>query len=85
MEYLIETKHTGGTCLKALDEIADYKPAILEKVAFGCSSGVHVGWAEVEAGSKEEALELIPTTLRGDTRVVEVGKFSEEQIRSMHK
>ncbi len=85
MDYLIETKHTGKQCLAALEEIVEYKPEFLEKVQFGCPSGVHIGWAEVDADSESEALKNIPGTLRGDSRAVKVGKFSVDQIRGMHQ
>ncbi len=85
MEYLIETKHTAEGCLKALDEIVDYKPEFLDKVILGCPSGVHVGWADVEAGSESEALEFIPSNLRSDARAIKVGKFTVDQIKGMHQ
>jgi hypothetical protein len=47
-------------------------------------SGDHTGWAVVEAGSETAARGMVPVLVRGKARIVEVGKFTPEQIRSFH-
>lgn len=85
MEFLIETKHTDKECLKALDEIVAYRPELLKSCYLGCGGGVHVGWAPVDARDENEARNMIPSMLRGSSRIYKVGKFTPEQIASFHK
>jgi hypothetical protein len=84
-QYLIESPHTKEECLKALDETLAKGPDVLNRFEYGCMSGDHRGWATVEAGSENQAREYVPSFLRSKTRVVQVGRFTPEQIRSFHK
>jgi hypothetical protein len=85
--YMIETPHEDAECLRALDEIAAGArgPELLKKTQFGCMSGVHIGWAIVEADSETAALEWLPAFLRAKAKVVKVDQFTPEQIASFHK
>ena len=84
-EYAVEATHTEETCLTALDEIMAKDPKLLDKFVFGCRTGVHKGWAFIEAKSKDDILATLPKSMQNDTRVVEVGKFTPDQIKSFHK
>jgi hypothetical protein len=84
-QFLIETPHTKQECLKALDETLAKGPDVLDRFEYGCMSGDHRGWATVAAPSAEQARELVPSFLRSKARVIEVGKFTPEQIRSYHQ
>ena len=83
--YLIESPHTVGECLRALDEILGRDPGLLAKYDFACMSGEHTGYVIVDAGSESEARENIPSFLRGKARIVKVDKFTPEQIKSFHQ
>lgn len=83
--FLLESKHTEAECLKALDEIAAENPKLLDKCWLGCGSGNHTGWATVEAQNESEARNQLPSSLRGNAKVTEVGKYTVEQIQSFHK
>ena len=83
-QYLIESPHTKEDCLEALDELKDTNPELLDKMEFGCMAGEHKGWARVEANSEIEAREMIPPVVRDKAHVIEVSKFTPEQITSFH-
>ncbi|MBI4300931.1 MAG: hypothetical protein HY677_07315 [Chloroflexi bacterium] len=83
--YVVESKHDDKECLKALDEFAEKGRELLKQCYFGCMMGDHRSWAVLDKGSEEEVRRLIPETLRNDTKVISVGKFTEEQIRGFHK
>jgi hypothetical protein len=83
-QFLIESPHTKEECLKALDETLAKGPDVLDRFEYGCMSGDHRGWATVSAPSAEKAREIVPSFLRSKARVIPVGKFSPEQIRSYH-
>ena len=82
--YLIETSHTPEECLQALDQVLDRGPDILAKFDWGCMAGDHTGWAVIEAESKSGVREKVPPSIVDKARIVEVGKFTPEQIRSFH-
>ena len=83
--YLIETPHKAEDCLKALDEELAKGTDVLGKFDFGCMAGDHTGYAIIDAKTREEALNIVPTFLQGNARIVEVAKFTPDMIRSFHK
>jgi hypothetical protein len=83
--YLIESPHSKEECLQALDDVLARGPEFLAKFDWGCMSGDHTGWAIVEAGSEAAARSTVPVLVRGKARVIEVSKFTPEQIRSFHE
>lgn len=85
MTYLIQSPHTADECLKVLDEHLAKGTDVLEKMYFGCKSGDHTGYAIVDVKSEQEARSMIPSFLAGKTRIVEVGKFTPEEIKAFHK
>ena len=82
--YIIESPHTKEECLRALDEVLAEGPAVLNKFDWGCQAGDHTGYAVVDAENETNVRKLIPTFLRNKTRIIKVGKFTPEQIRSFH-
>ena len=84
-KYLIESPNTEEECLKALDQIIEKDPNMLDKYEFGCMSGDHTGYATVEASSEQEACQMVPTFLQDKAKVVELTKFTQEQVRSFHQ
>ena len=83
--YFIESPHTKEECLRALDETLAQGPESLAKYDWGCMAGDHTGYATIEAGSEAAARNTVPALVRNKTRVIEVGKFTPEQIRSFHE
>jgi hypothetical protein len=83
--YIIETSHTPEQCLQALDQVLERGPDLLGKFDWGCMAGDHTGWAVIEAESRERLRGRVPPSILDSARIVEVGKFTPEQIRSFHK
>lgn len=84
MSYLIQSPHTVDECLKALDEQLAMGSDVLDKFYFGCNAGDHTGYAIVDVDSEGEARNLVPSFLIGKARIIEVGQFTPEMIRSAH-
>jgi hypothetical protein len=76
--------HTPAQCLAALDAFAAQGKHDLAKFDWGCMDGDHTGYAIVEASSAESALASVPASQRPQARAVKIGKFTVEQIRSLH-
>jgi hypothetical protein len=82
-QYVVIAPHEPQECLKALDEMVTEKK--LEKWSFGCMDGDHTGYLVTGASSKEDALANVPSNLRSKARVVELNKFTPEQVKQFHK
>ena len=49
---------------------------------WGCEAGVHCGWLIVELESRDEALRIVPPELRPQARIIQLNRFTREQITS---
>jgi hypothetical protein len=82
--YIIESPHKPEECLKALDEELVKGTDVLGKFDFGCMAGDHTAYAIVDVNTKNDALKLVPSFLQNSAKIVEVGKFTPDMIRSFH-
>jgi hypothetical protein len=80
--YLIETPHTDSNCLLLVDQVQAM--GYLHNFDWGCKNGVHCGWAIIEAENEEQARLAVPPVVRGEARVVQLVKFSSDQVQAMH-
>ena len=83
-KYMIEAPHTDANCLEAVDEVLATGAELLDKFHWGCMSGVHEGWAVLEAESESVVRDMLPTSQRDKWRITEVTKFTPEQIQAEH-
>ncbi len=81
--YLIESDHSAEDCLHILDLVL--AQGYLAHYDWGCHDGVHVGWAIIEADSREEAMLSVPTIIRKKARAVKLNKFTPEDLQLLHK
>jgi len=83
--FLIEVRHANDVegCLKALDAFMTFGSHLVSQAEFGCEDGVHCGWLVVEVPSRADAQLAVPPQLRADTRIVQLRKWTPEEIRSM--
>jgi len=84
MKFMIESPHTEKECLRALDEQLAKGSEILKKFNYGCMSGDHTAYALVDVKNDGEARNLIPAFLLNKARIIEVGIFTPEVIKSLH-
>ena len=83
--YLIEVRHEGGrqACLKALHALEQSGSHFVTHADFGCEDGIHCGWLTVEAEERSVAEQIIPPEFRSESRIVELRKFTREEIQRM--
>ncbi len=84
MKYMIVSPHTPEECLRALDEQLAKGPEILKLFNYGCKAGDHTGYAIVDVKSERDARALVPGFLLNKARIIEVGVFTPEVIKSLH-
>ncbi len=81
--YLIESDHSSEDCIHILDLVL--AQGYLAHYDWGCRDGVHVGWAIIEADSREEAMLSVPTIIRNKARAVKLNKFTPEDLQEVHR
>jgi hypothetical protein len=81
--FLIETPHREQDCLDLMHLLN--AQGYLTHFDWGCMSGVHIGWAVIEADNEAEARLAMPPLVRGLGRVVKVNKFNLAALAEMHK
>ncbi len=81
--YLIETPHTAQDCLMLVEQIRAM--GYLFNFVWGCKSGVHCGWAILEADNEAQARLVVPPLLRGRARVIKLNRFDGDAVRSVHE
>ncbi len=82
--YLIESPHTDEECLPVLDWILAHGSILLSKYEFCCMEGNHTGYVIIEAPTRTDARHAVPPSIQNKARIVELQKFTPEQIRSFH-
>jgi len=73
-KYLIETPHTDQDCEMLVKEV--YAMGYLNHFDWGCPSGVHCGWAIIEAEDEAQARLAVPSLVRRKARVIKLVKFT---------
>ncbi|HXI04090.1 MAG TPA: hypothetical protein VNI57_13015 [Candidatus Saccharimonadales bacterium] len=85
--YLIIVPHRDDKsgCVKALSALDSYGSHFVTNAEFGCSDGTHTGWLLADLESRAQAQQIIPPEFRGDAKIVELQKFTREEIHRLMK
>ncbi|HUF17518.1 MAG TPA: hypothetical protein VMS12_05690 [Thermoanaerobaculia bacterium] len=85
--YLIEVRHesTPDACVRALNALDRHGSHFVTHADFGCADGAHCGWLTVDVDSRDAAERIVPPEFRAMTRVVELRKFTREEIHVLMK
>lgn len=90
--FLIETSHNEAECMAAMDEVIatqgknkKKEPAMFTNTVWGCLSGDHRGWTTTKAATQEDALKVLPESMRASAKVVQVTKFTVKDIKAAKK
>jgi hypothetical protein len=81
--FLIETPHREQDCQRVVQLLR--AQGCLQHFNWGCPSGVHKGWAILEADSEAEARLVVPPLVRGQARVVQVSELDPESVTERQK
>jgi hypothetical protein len=84
-KYLIEIPH-GSEKIECLHSVAILQSTgshFLINADWGCLDGNHKAWFFMEAGSKAEALRIVPPAYRKDTRITQLNKFKLKDVEEL--
>ncbi|HLF77172.1 MAG TPA: hypothetical protein VJB57_06725 [Dehalococcoidia bacterium] len=82
--YIVEIEHTPEDCVAALDSVVAMSKELIGRFDWGCKAGAHTGWAVMEARDEATARMLLPTVARQSAKVVQLNKFTVEDVQSFH-
>jgi hypothetical protein len=84
-KFLIEVPHEASTvaCARVVDVFLKTGSHFLSTADWGCKDGVHKAWIVVEVDSKDEARGIVPPAFRAQATVVQLNKFTIEEIESI--
>jgi len=80
--FLIEVPHEAEeiACTRAVKSLLNTGSHFLTHADFGCKDGVHKAWIIVDVENKEAARAILPTESRQQAMIVELNKFTLEEI-----
>jgi hypothetical protein len=83
--FLIEIPHADDRvgCVRALRAIEQHGSHFITHADWGCGSGTHCGWLIAELDSEAEARRIVPPEFRQEARVVELNRFTREQLAAL--
>ena len=86
-KYLIEIPHGSNKleCLRSVQILLSSGSHFLTNADWGCLDGEHKAWFFMDAGSKEEALRIVPPAYRKDTKISQLNKFRLKDIEVLLK
>jgi hypothetical protein len=80
--FLIEVPHDSEEkeCVRVVKVFLSSGSHFLSNADWGCSDGEHKAWIIVEVESKGEATCIVPPAFRSEAKVVELTKFTMEEM-----
>jgi hypothetical protein len=83
--FLIEIPHEDqhAACVKALHALEAYGSHFVTHADWGCAHGTHSGWLIADLDTRAEAQRLVPPEFRGDARIVQLRRFTRDQLVAM--
>jgi hypothetical protein len=83
--FLIEVPHEAEKveCARAVQILFRTGSHFLTHAEWGCLDGEHKAWIIVELQSKEEARSILPPAYRSQAKIVELNKFTMEEIEEI--
>lgn len=85
--FLIEIPHEGTAvaCARAAEILLRTGSHFLSRADYGCADGVHKAWLIVEAGSRDEARNVVPSELRPGATIVHLNYFTMAKVEELKR
>lgn len=86
-KYLVEVFHSPDKieCLRTIQIFLSSGSHFLTHADWGCLDGEHKAWFIIETGSKEEALQIVPSFYRNNTKIIKLSTFNLQDVENMLK
>lgn len=83
--FFIEVPHEAETlaCARVVETFLKTGSHFLSNADWGCKDGDHKAWFIADVNSKDEARAIVPPAFRGQAKVVQLNKFTMEEINEI--
>jgi hypothetical protein len=80
--YLVEVPHGENrvSCMQAIQIFLETGSHFLAKADWGCSDDEHKAWMIVDVETKEQAMQIVPSRYRHNTKITELFKITREEV-----
>jgi hypothetical protein len=87
LKFLIEVPHGSEKyeCLRSVSIFLSSGSHFLANADWGCSDGEHKAWFIMDADSKDEVLQIVPSAYRKDAKITKLNKFNLENVEQLLK
>ena len=84
-KFLIEVAHEAEVvaCARVVEVFLKTGSHFLTNADWGCFDNQHSAWILVEVDSKKEALQIVPPAFRSQAKIVQLNKFTMEEIEEI--
>ena len=86
-KYLIEVAHEGtkSACNNAVHVFLQTGSHFLKQADWGCHDGEHKAWLIVNVENKAEALQIVPSAFRSNTKIVKLHTFTRAEMENIEE
>jgi hypothetical protein len=86
-KYLIEVPHPENilACARVVQVFLSTGSHFLTNAEWGCHDGRHSAWMIVDVETREEARAIVPPAFRAEARIIELNRFSMDEINTIIK
>lgn len=84
-KFLVEVSHSPDRieCLHTIQIFLSSGSHFLTHADWGCLDGEHKAWFFIEVDTKEEALQIVPSYYRRNTKITKLSRFNLAEVESM--
>lgn len=84
-KYLVEVSHSPDKleCLNTIQIFLSSGSHFLTHADWGCLDGEHKAWFIIDIDSKEEALRIVPSYYRRNTKITKLSSFNLHEVESL--
>jgi len=85
--YLIEVPHDEEVvaCAFVVESFLKFGSHFVTNADWGCMDGVHKAWITIETDSREQARDILPPAYRAQATIIQLNKFSMDDIEEILK
>jgi hypothetical protein len=86
-KFLIEVPHSPErlACARVVQVFLSTGSHFLTQAEWGCYDGVHSAWMVVDVENKEEAMRIVPASMRAGTKITGLNRFSMSDVEPILK
>lgn len=83
--YLVEVFHSADKveCLRTIQIFLTSGSHFLSHADWGCLDGEHKAWFVIETETKEEALQIVPSFYRNNTKIIKLSTFNLKEVEAI--